>query len=77
MAFAVWDGENEERNGRKSTSNWISLQLEARVRPPEVPVSEIEEAVTFDAVSVVVTAILGAVALGGIIIFGTLFRRRN
>lgn len=28
-AFAVWDGANGERNGRKSTSQWVSLQLES------------------------------------------------
>ncbi len=27
IAFAVWDGANEERNGQKSTSQWVSLQL--------------------------------------------------
>jgi hypothetical protein len=27
VAFAVWDGANKERNGQKSTSQWISLQL--------------------------------------------------
>lgn len=27
IAFAVWDGANNERNGQKSTSQWISLQL--------------------------------------------------
>lgn len=27
IAFAAWDGANEERNGQKSTSQWISLQL--------------------------------------------------
>lgn len=27
LAFAAWDGANEERNGQKSTSQWISLQL--------------------------------------------------
>ncbi len=27
VAFAAWDGDNEERNGQKSTSQWISLQL--------------------------------------------------
>jgi hypothetical protein len=29
VAFAVWDGSNGERNGQKSTSQWISLQLQA------------------------------------------------
>lgn len=27
VAFAAWDGANHERNGTKSTSQWISLQL--------------------------------------------------
>lgn len=27
VAFAAWDGANGERNGEKSTSQWISLQL--------------------------------------------------
>ena len=33
MAFAVWDGANQERNGQKSTSQWVSLQL-ASAPPP-------------------------------------------
>lgn len=28
IAFAAWDGANNERNGQKSTSQWVSLQLE-------------------------------------------------
>jgi hypothetical protein len=28
LAFAVWDGAYYERNGQKSTSQWVSLQLE-------------------------------------------------
>jgi hypothetical protein len=27
MAFAAWDGANGERNGEKSTSQWVTLQL--------------------------------------------------
>jgi hypothetical protein len=27
IAFAAWDGANAERNGQKSTSNWVSLQV--------------------------------------------------
>ncbi len=27
VAFAAWDGANRERNGVKSTSQWVSLQL--------------------------------------------------
>ncbi|MFN3742872.1 MAG: ethylbenzene dehydrogenase-related protein [Anaerolineales bacterium] len=33
VAFAAWDGANGERNGEKSTSQWVSLQLERRARP--------------------------------------------
>jgi hypothetical protein len=33
IAFAAWDGEHEERNGQKSTSQWVSLQLERPVTP--------------------------------------------
>lgn len=36
IAFAVWDGANNERNGQKSTSQWVAMQLEAgpQVAPP-------------------------------------------
>lgn len=27
IAFAAWDGANMERNGQKSTSEWVSLQI--------------------------------------------------
>jgi hypothetical protein len=43
VAFAVWDGANEERNGQKSTSQWVSLQLSeapgapAATAPEEAP----------------------------------------
>lgn len=30
VAFAAWDGANGERNGEKSTSQWVSLQLEGK-----------------------------------------------
>jgi len=28
VAFAVWDGQNRDRNGRKVISNWYQLILE-------------------------------------------------
>jgi hypothetical protein len=44
IAFAAWDGANEERNGQKSTSQWVSLQLgeigtatESRPAAPDLP----------------------------------------
>jgi hypothetical protein len=38
MAIAIWDGEFKERDGLKSTSQWVSLQLasDVTVRPPAV-----------------------------------------
>jgi hypothetical protein len=41
VAFAAWDGANEERNGQKSTSQWVSLQLGDMVpetAAPAVPI---------------------------------------
>ncbi|MCC9075003.1 ethylbenzene dehydrogenase-related protein [Litorilinea aerophila] len=37
VAFAAWDGANRERNGVKSTSQWVSLQLAAPVVTGGVP----------------------------------------
>jgi hypothetical protein len=34
LAFAAWDGANGERNGQKSTSQWVSLQLGAPAAAP-------------------------------------------
>lgn len=33
IAFAAWDGANGERNGQKSTSQWVSLQLGGAAAP--------------------------------------------
>ena len=33
LAFAAWDGANGERNGQKSTSQWVGLQLGAPAAP--------------------------------------------
>jgi len=35
MAFAVWDGENDERNGMKSTSQFITLAVSGAPLPGE------------------------------------------
>jgi len=39
IAFAAWDGENNERNGQKSTSQWISLQVEGAAKVTNPPAS--------------------------------------
>lgn len=33
VAFAVWDGANNERNGQKSTSQWVNLQFGSASQP--------------------------------------------
>jgi cytochrome b558/566 subunit A len=35
VAFAIWDGSNGERNGQKSTSQWITLQLRDAPQAPK------------------------------------------
>ena len=43
VAFAVWDGANNERNGQKSTSQWLSLQLQqARSQAPGAEAAPVE-----------------------------------
>lgn len=34
VAFAAWDGANGERNGQKSTSQWVALQFEGASSAP-------------------------------------------
>jgi hypothetical protein len=44
IAFAVWDGANEERNGQKSTSQWLSLQLgQSRSQAPGTEAEPVEK----------------------------------
>ena len=86
MAFAVWDGENEERNGRKSTSQWISLQLAAEdetlsaepgtstVAPPSAGFGE---PVIFVVIPVVATAALIGLVAGGFYLVGEFIQRRK
>lgn len=44
LAFAAWDGANEERNGQKSTSQWVSLHLGAAA--PESSASDVSSSGT-------------------------------
>jgi hypothetical protein len=34
IAFAVWDGASHERNGQKSTSQWVTLQMPSTAPTP-------------------------------------------
>jgi hypothetical protein len=55
VAFAAWDGANGERNGQKSTSQWVSLQLEGQ------PVTRVESAAAQGAGGLPVTLIMSVI----------------
>ncbi len=58
IAFAAWDGTHEERNGQKSTSQWVSLQLE-RPAAAEQPATPVETGLP----------LLFWVCIGGLVLF--------
>jgi len=68
LAFAAWDGANEERNGQKSTSQWISLQLGSAApaakpaQPAPAPSEWLGLAFVFGPMLLVMLAILGLAA---------------
>lgn len=53
VAFAVWDGANNDRGGQKATSTWFTLQMEGAARGG--PVSPTAGLVAFIVVSVIIT----------------------
>jgi DMSO reductase family type II enzyme heme b subunit len=46
IAFAAWDGDNDERNGTKSTSQWVGFQLQAAAQAPALLPETAEQAET-------------------------------
>ena len=63
VAFAVWDGANKERNGQKSTSQWVSLQLS---NAPGLPAASPAETITppgFATTSNITYLIFGVLAI--------------
>ena len=73
IAFAAWDGENDERNGEKSTSQWVSFQLEEEEQAPsqDVQAAPQEQAGGISR-QVIIYAIWGVVILliiGGVVIY--------
>jgi len=71
VAFAAWDGANGERNGMKSTSQWVSLQLEGR--GPAAPGEAVTEGAAGLPVNLIMSIIIGGLVLllivGAIIYF--------
>jgi hypothetical protein len=82
VAFAAWDGANGERNGQKSTSQWVSLQVEgaapaaSSVQParPVVPMDWFGMALVFGPMVLVALLILG---LAGTMVLLSVFTRRE
>lgn len=84
VAFAVWDGANQERNGQKSTSQWVSLQIPgspgASAGQPSTPAGpeaagpESAEADGFFTTRNI-TLLMFAVLIGLIIIGGLIYAR--
>ena len=78
MAFAAWDGANGERNGQKSTSQWISLQLEGAApaaQPAAAPSDGLMGMLFVFGPMVLVTLLIFGFG-GGAILLSTLARKR-
>jgi hypothetical protein len=82
LAFAVWDGSNGERDGRKSTSQWISLQFEKPPAPtapearPTSPATNREPFIFVIAPMAATLALIG-LGVGGLYVLGSLMARRR
>ena len=65
VAFAVWDGASEERDGLKSVSSFVDLQIEGDTSGANVP-------------SLIVLAVLAAAGLAGgaYLLYQERFKRR-
>ncbi|MBX3001466.1 MAG: hypothetical protein KF893_23295 [Caldilineaceae bacterium] len=74
VAFAAWDGANQERNGTKSTSQWISLQLGGPVQAASQAASAPSAAPTpsnsgLNLMIIFLAFLVLAVVVGGLIYF--------
>lgn len=72
MAFAAWDGANDERNGQKSTSQWISLQIEGaspRAVGTATPMPPSAAGLLFGLIPVLAVMLLTLGLAGGLLLF--------
>jgi len=82
LAFAVWDGSNRERDGQKSTSQWISLQLEQAPPLQEAAARAAAPAASREPYIFVIGPMAGVLALivlgaAGLYVVGSLTARRK
>ena len=73
LAFAVWDGSRDERNGQKSFSQWQNTQLGASPVPQPTPITPAEEGGGI--LGPLAGGIVGAIAVAGAAIIGLRMRR--
>ena len=86
MAFAAWDGANGERNGEKSTSQWVSLQLApapgAAVPPGGAPPEQsaqrgwLNEGFYWVAGPVIATLLLIPLLVGGLLLVFRIYEEK-
>jgi len=73
VAFAAWDGANGERNGQKSTSQWVSLQfggpVPEAVSEPALVTRTVEVGPLAFVPAVVITLLIFGLAGGALIVF--------
>ncbi len=81
IAFAAWDGANGERDGTKSTSQWISLTLDPSQQAPApqtAPQAGINEGLLFVAIPVLATVgLFLLLTFGGTVLAVIVSRRRG
>lgn len=63
LAFAAWDGANGERNGQKSVSQWISLNINKPVAAAQPAAARNSLLASIDTTQVVILAIVGTLLL--------------
>lgn len=73
VAFAAWDGENDERNGTKSTSQWVSLQLGGAQTTASAADAAPAVATPGTPFRLPIWVWLGMVALMALVVAGTMF----
>lgn len=70
VAFAAWDGANGERNGEKSTSQWLSLQLaEAAGAAPVALLPPVRETTAMPPLAIAASFVLTALMIMGVFIY--------
>lgn len=62
MAFAAWDGANNERNGQKSVSQWVSLSINKPLAAAQ-PAQSSAAAAPIDAGQIAILSIVAALLL--------------